>query len=519
MKRKIIVTGPEARSRVLAGAKFAADTVKLTLGPFGRNFASGVRGGPVAISNDGVSLLKEIEGRDEIEDLGVRAVREAATKINDKVGDGTTGGAYLTYAVLEALDVGDKDIIGSRRSPVEVIEQIRREKEFVITKLDEMTVKIETEAELIDVARVSGEYKGLAEIIGKAQHEVGIHGTVIAEEANSDKDEVEYIHGIRLDNGYTTSRLINNDQKQILELENCYIILTNKIFRNNFPELQHILDGLVKIGALNVILMGGAFDDAIIGLCVKNIEKGSLRIFPINAPYVDRNEIMEDLAAISGGKYINAEQHNLETMQLSDVGHVSKVVAKRFEGIIAGYPKGKDQRVDALVEKRIEHLEEKKRGNLSPFELRNINARLSQFKAGTAVIRVGADTEQERKHKKDKVDDAVNAVKAAFQEGVVPGAGLSLKMIADELSDDYLLKQPLYAIHRQIMSLAPSDFEVQDWVRDPVKVIKLQLEHACSIASSLATTEVAINWEREKPKYVTSVDTKIGNHMDAALEE
>lgn len=516
MKRKIIVTGPEARSRVLAGAKFAADTVKLTLGPFGRNFASGVRGGPVAISNDGVSLLKEIEGRDEIEDLGVRAVREAATKINDKVGDGTTGGAYLTYSVLESLDVSDSDIIGARRSPVEMIEQIRREKDEIIQKLDGMAVKVETEAELIDVARVSGEYKQLAELIGKAQFEVGVHGTVMAEEANSDKDTVEYIHGIRLDNGYSTSRIINNQEKQILELEDCHIILSNKVFRNNLGELQGIFDGLVKAGALNVILMGRAFDDTTIGICVKNIEKGSLRIFPLNAPYVDQNEIMEDLAAISGGKYINVEERNLETMQLSDVGHVSKVVAKRFEGIIAGYPRGKDERVDTLVEKRIEHLEEKKRGNLSPFELRNVNARLSQFKAGTAVIRVGADTEQERKHKKDKVDDAVNAVKAAFQEGVVPGAGLSLKIIADGLDDTYLLKQPLYAIHRQIMSLAPSGFEVQDWVRDPVKVIKLQLEHACSIAASLATTEVAINFEREKPQFVTTVDNKIRETSDDA---
>ncbi len=446
--------------------------------------------------------------------MGVRAVREAATKINDKVGDGTTGGAVMTHAILEALNVADADIIGSRLSPVEMIEQIRKEKEEVIQKLDEMTVKVETESELVDVARVSGEYKSLSEMIGKAQFEVGVHGTVMAEEANSDKDSVEYIHGIRLDNGYSSSRLINNQEKQILELEDCHIILTNKIFRNNLGGLQSIFDGLVKAGALNVILMGRAFDDVTIGICVKNIEQGSLRIFPINAPYVDQNEIMEDLAAISGGKYINVEERNIETMQLSDVGHVSKVVAKRFEGIIAGYPKGKDERVDKMVEKRIEHLEEKKRGNVSPFELRNLNARLSQFKAGTAVIRVGADTEQERKHKKDKVDDAVNAVKAAFQEGVVPGAGLALKKIADGLPDTYLLKQPLYCINRQIMSLAPSDFEVQDWVRDPVKVIKLQLEHACSIASSLATTEVAINFERERPQYVTSVDNKIRETVD-----
>lgn len=514
MKRKVIVVGPEARARVLRGAKFAADAVKLTIGPYGRNFASGIKGGPVAISNDGVSLLREIEGADEIEDLGVRAVREAATKTNDIAGDGTTASAVLTNAILEALKMGDSDIVSTKQSPVEMIERVQKEKNEIVGILKASAKKVESKEELIKVAQVSGEYPELAELIGAAQWEVGPNGTVLAEEANSNKDSVEFIHGVRLDNGYSTSRIINNQEKQSLELEDVYVILTNKVFHGNFKGLEHIFDSLVKRGAHNVVIMGRAFDDAAIGVCVKNIQEGALKLYPLNCPYVDQNEVMEDLAAVLGARYINIEERNVETMLAGDVGHASKIMAKRFEGIIAGFPTGHDVVVDERVKTRIEQLEEKLKGNVSPFERRNIEARMSQLVAGTAVIRVGADTDQKRKHKKDKVDDAVNAVKAALQEGTVAGGGLALWHIGRELPDTYLLKKALSAPHVQIMSLAPSGFKVEEWVRDPVKVIHTALTHACDIASSLATTEVAINFEREKPQYAMKVDNQIAEYPE-----
>lgn len=508
------MVGPTARAEVLKGAKYAADAVKLTLGPYGRNYASGIKGGPVAISNDGVSLLKELEAPNEIQDIGLRAVREAATKTNDIAGDGTTAASVLTQAILEALNVGDSDIISAKRSPVEMIERVQKEKNEVVEKLNASARKIESKEDLIQVAKVSGEYPELAELIGSAQWEVGPNGTVIAEEANSNQDSVEYIHGVRLDNGYSTSRIINNQEKQSLELEDVYVILTNKVFHGNFKGLEHIFDALVKKGAHNVVIMGRAFDDAAIGVCVKNIQEGALKLYPLNAPYVDQNEIMEDLAAVLGARYINIEERNVETMLAGDIGHARKITAKRFEGIIAGCPSGLNEVVDKRVEARIAQLQEKLKGNISPFERKNIEARLSQLQTGTAVIRVGADTDQKRKHKKDKVDDAVNAVKAAFQEGTVQGGGLALWHIGRELPDEYLLKKALQEPHKQIMSLAPADFTVEDWVRDPVKVIHTALTHACDIASSLATTEVAINFERERPHYVTNVDNKIAEEPE-----
>lgn len=516
MKKKIILVGPKATAEVFAGVKYAANIVAKTLGPFGRNFASGVRGGPVAISNDGVSLLKEIEGPTEIQDLGVRAVREAATKTNDAAGDGTSTAAVLTNAVLEILPAPDPEIVGYK-APVELIEQIKKEKDIVVAKLKEMATPVETEQQLVEVARVSGEYKDLAEIIGKAQFTVGKYGTVLCEEDNAATDSVEYIHGVRIDNGYSSSRIITNQERQSLEVEDVYVILTNKVFHGaSFGnELKNVWEFLAKKAVTNVVIMARAFDDAAIGYCVKNITtQGAMNIFPINAPYVDQNEIMEDLAAVLGAKYINVEERNIESMTGSDVGHASKIVAKRFEGIVTGYPTGTDEMVDNRVAARIEHIEKKLTGKVSEFEKRNLEQRLSQLKAGTAIIKVGADTEQERRHKKDKVEDAVNAVKWAHREGTVPGGGKALALIAHGLPDDFLLKKALTVPHEQIMSMAPKHFVIHDWVRDPVKVVYTALTNACDIAASLATTEVAINFEREKPQYVTKVDTQIAEHPE-----
>lgn len=516
MKRKIIVTGPEARKKVIAGVNFAVDAVKLTLGPYGRNFASGIIGGPVRISNDGISLLKEIEGNDEIEDLGVRAVREAASRANDEAGDGTTSAAVMTQAILAEFNLDDEIIVRSRKSPIELINQVREEVKTVIKLLTCMSKEVSSREELISVARVSVEDPALAELIGGAQWDVGKDGTVISEEAISKEDSIEYINGIRLDNGYSSSRIINNQERQSLELSDVYVILTNKVFHgsNWVKQLKHVWDYLSEKGATNIILMGRGFDDEAIGTCVQNIKEGSLKIFPLNAPYVNQNEVMEDIASVLGGKYLNVDESDLSRFKVADVGHASKIFAKRFEGIIAGFPKGQDESIDNRVAERCTKLEEQLAGELSPFERRNIETRLSQLRSGTAVVKVGAETEQARKYRKDKVDDAVNAVKAAMQEGIVPGGGLALARIADDLKDEYLIKKPLKAVHAQIMAHAPKGFVIEDWVKDPVKVVRISLQKAAEIAASLATTEIAINFEREKPQYVTTVDNKIRDTSD-----
>lgn len=518
-KKKIMLTGSEARTKMIAGANYLVDAVKLTLGPSGRNFASGIRGGAIQISNDGVSLAKEIQGRDEFEDLGVRAVREAATKTNDKAGDGTTTAMVLTQAILKlpAFEF-DKDVIG--QSANVAIEKVKKETEKVLEKLKKMAKSVTTREQLIQIAKVSVEDAGLAEIIGGAQWDVGASGTVLAEESNSPTDEVEFIYGIRMDNGYGTSRIATNQEKQALELNEIHIIVTNKIFNKaaDIKDLNELFKKLIEGGSTGVVLIGRAFDETALGLCVKNIQlyfsgQGGFPIYPINAPYTDQDEIMEDLAAATGSKFINASERTLMSITSRDVGVAKKVFCTRYEGIITGDKPGADDRIDSLVNARVENIREKLKGNISPFEKRSLEARLAQLTAGTAIIKVGAETEQERRYKKDKVDDAVNAVKAAIQEGVVPGAGLALKIIADSMPKS-IIAEALRAPYRQIMTNAGAEFQVPDWVQDPVKVVRTAFEKASSIACSLATTEVAVTFEDEKPMWVQQTKENI-----AASEE
>lgn len=509
-KKKISLIGPSARAKIIAGVNYLADAVKLTLGPSGRNFASGVRGGAIQISNDGVSLAKEIQGKDEFEDIGVRAVREAATKTNDKVGDGTTTAVVLTQAILKALHF-DADLIGT--SSVNMVEQVRKESDLVSTKLKAMAKKVETRGELINVAKVSVENEALAELVGGAQWDVGPAGTVLSEEHNDVKDVVEFIYGVRIDNGLGTSRIANNNEKQALEVRDVRVLVTNKTFNTaaELMKLNKLFDSLIKEGVKAIVIVARAFDETAIGVCIKNIQmyfegKGGFPIYPLNAPYEDMDEVMEDLAAALGGKYILETERNMESVLAVDVGTATQVFAKRYEGIITGKKRGEDERIDKMVDARVEKIKEKLKGQISPFEKRRLEARLAQLTAGTAIIKVGAETEQERKYKKDKVDDAVSSVKAALQDGVVPGGGSALFAIADEMPDA-LISDALREPNRQIQKNAGGALIIPDWVQDPLKVVLTAFEKASSIARSLATTEIVVNWEEEKPLWPTQVNT------------
>lgn len=505
MKKKIFVSGAEAHKKIKSGIDLLVDTVKVTLGPYGRNFASGVRGGAVHSSNDGVSLAKEIEGRDVFEDVSVRAVREVATKTVDIAGDGTTTAMVLVQAIFKA--VGYDPEVFSQMSPGELKKKLKEETKEVVEKLEGMSEKVTSREQMIEVVKVSVEDQALAELIGGTQWDVGENGTVMAEEHNAVTDSVERINGVRIDNGFGTSRIVNNQEKQTLELADMHILVTNHVFNTAkmVADLKPLFDQLIAKGTKGVILVGRAFDDTAIGLCVKNIQNG-FGLYPINAPYTDQDNVMEDLAAVVGGKYIKASERNLASVQLSDFGFTPKIVAGRFEGIITGQVAGLDARIDVLVDARVDTIREKLQGEVTPFDRRQLETRLAQLTGGTAVIRVGAETEQERKYKKDKVDDAVAAARAAIKYGVVPGGGMALKTIAEGLPDTYLLKNALSAPYEQIMANAGRVFEVPEWVKDPLQVVRVGLEKASSIARELLTTEVLVNYEEEKPMWVKKAD-------------
>lgn len=512
-KKRIVLIGSAAQQKVRAGVRFLASGAKLTLGPYGRNFGSGVRGGPIQISNDGVSLAKEMVGtaRDEFEEIGLRAVVEAATKTNDAVGDGTTASIVLTEAILDTITF-DPDIIGAT-PVVETAETVRMESELVVEKLNALAVPIKDREHMIAVAKVSVENASMAELIGGTQWDIGEFGTMIAEEHNQPYDEVEMVNGVRWDNGFTSSRFITNQEKQSLDLENVHVLLTTKTFNtaDKLVELKGLFDDLIKNGSAGLVIMGRAFDETAIAFCVKNLQsvaegKGGFPIFPVNAPYTDQENIMEDIAAALGGKFIDASARNMETLRAGDTGVATKLVIKRFEGTVIGKKRSTDERIDALVEKRVADIEEKLKGDISPFERRMLNSRKAQLTSGTAIIKIGAETEQERRYKKDKADDAINAVKAAIQEGVVPGGGKALYMIADDMPASSLISEALRAPHRQIMANAGRQFEVPAHIQDPLRVVRTSFQKASSIARSLSTIEILTNWETEKPQFVQAVN-------------
>jgi chaperonin GroEL len=504
---KIVKLGIEARNELVKGAEFIAECVKSTLGPFGQNFFL-EKGNK--ITNDGVTIAKEIWLKDEVKNRGVRAFQEVATRTNNEAGDGTTTAIILADTILkEAVKhLGDEDIIGKKR-PIEVVNQIEKEKNEVIEKLSKMAEKIKTKEELINSAKVSVEDEKLGNLIGSMQWELGKDGVILAEETAEKNSSIEKINGLRIDNGFGTSILINNQEKQTLDILDTKIILTDYSFidsaieeKNGFNPIKKIVDSLVRTGARNITIVARAFSANCIRTCLENINKGAVRIYPINAPYVDQKEIMQDLAAVLGGKFYHHEESRLEDMQLIDVGYAHKIVARRFDAVLTGKTdkKGKER-----VEKRIKELKDKLAGSKSEFEKKGLEQRISQLQNGFALLKVGANSETERNWKKDKADDAVNAVRAAFQEGVVDGAGLAFKKIAKELPEDYILKRPLMSIYEQINFSAPKDWKAPDWVKDPIKVLRVALENACSVAGTLATASGVVVKENDKPKYVEEI--------------
>lgn len=493
---KIAAIGVEAREKLAKGVDFVADGMKLTMGPYGMNAAleKGNR-----ITNDGITIAKELMGaiEDDLERRGATLFVDAISKANEEAGDGSTTAGVLTQAVYKQArkNLAKEGVFTGKKTPIQVIRQIETERKEITDKLIEMAVPVKDSKQLIEVAKVSVEDEDLGELIGTAQWDVGPEGVLMAEEVNSSTSSVEYVKGVRIDNGFGTAVMINNQERQSLEVDEARVILTNLTIRDLNP-LKGVIDQLVQMGNRNVILIGRAFTPEAIQICLQNIQKGGLNIYPINAPYVDQAAVMYDMAAVLGGRFINEEEDELGSIQVSDVGYAKKVVAKRWTAVFTGKDSNESE---SRISARIESLKKKLDGELSDFERRLVEGRIAQLKNGFAVVRVGANSETERKYKKDKVDDAVNAVRAALQEGVVPGAGVALKTIAESLPEDYLLKQAITAPYDQIMANAGEVFEVPEWVRDPVKVVRIALEKACSVASTLATSQIVVANKTERP--------------------
>lgn len=487
---RILISGPAARAAVKAGADKLADAVKDTLGPFGTNalLEKGLR-----ITNDGVKIAQEIQLDDEVENLGASKMKEAAAKANEQVGDGSTTIITLAQAILDAaVRFLPKEGVAGKLTTAEVLKKIKTEKEEILEILSKQATPITTEEELIHSATVSVEDETLGKLIGSAQWSLGENGYLLAEEAPDKESSVEKIHGVRIDNGFGASFVLNNPEKQMLEVEKVSTILTNETLQSLAP-LEKLLNQMLKANIRQIAIVARGFSNEAIQACGENIKNGFM-LYPINAPYTDSTEVMKDLASVLGGQFMDNETHHLEDMQMSDVGFAEKIRARRYDAIFTG----KNDSESDKVQNRIASLKEQLAGSQSDFDKKLLQSRIAQLENGFALIKVGAESETERKRLFDKVEDAVNAVRAALQEGTVKGAGLAFKEIADSLSDTYILKRPLASLHEQIVANAPKDFVVEDWVRDPLKVLRIALEQACSVAGDLATVSTVVVTKKER---------------------
>lgn len=487
---KVVRTGEEARKSVLKGVKTLSDAVSRTLGPYGEN---GILEKGVRITNDGISIAREIQLHDEIEDLALRKAREASVRANEQAGDGSTTTILLTHKILEAVSHETGSGPFQKRPTADVIRDVSREKDVVIEALREAATPITTKEELVRSAVVSLEDEELGELIGSAQWELGPDGVLIADKSNDTKTTIERVSGIRIDNGLGAMQVVNRPETESLEVKDIPVILTTHIIQTLDPFLESIVKPLQAKGIRKLVIVARAFSEPAI-LELQQALKSGFPIYPINAPYVNMREVMKDLEAVLGGRFIDHEGDTLDNYHFSDLSHAVSISAKRWEAVFAG---------NGDTGKRVATLDETLKGQISAFEKKAIETRRAQLKNGFGIVKVGAVSDTERDRVFDKVEDAVNAVKAAFQEGTVKGAGLAFKDIA-ELEGINLLKQPLLAVHEQIRSNAPSDFEVPEWVRDPVKVLRIALEQAVSVAGDLATVGVAINskWIRDEKNEV-----------------
>lgn len=483
-----------AQDRIMRGVNFICDAVKQTLGPWGKNFLleKGLK-----ITNDGISIAKEIQMKDEIEDLALRIVREVAVKTNEEAGDGTTTALTLAQAILKkALFLLPGKKLKGQKSAVQIRKQINEECAAVVKHLGEMATPIKTKEELVNVAMVSSEMEDMAKMIAETQWELGPDGVIIPEESNDTGISIERVNGVRFDNGFGTSLMMNNLEKQRLEVKDVHVIMTNYTIKDLNP-LKPVLDQMVKNRWTDIVIIARAFTDETVKLCMEN-HKAGVKLYPINAPYVNQAQVMEDLAAVLGGTFINSEKQNLEDVQISDVGFAEKVLCYRFSAIFTGA--GQKDR----IEKRLEDLKREREGEESSFARKQLDQRISQLTNGFAILNVGALSATDRKYKYDKAEDAVNSVRSALQEGTVPGAGLAFKQISEGMSEDNILKVPLKAVYDQIMANAGEEIEVEPWVRNSVKSDRVALQNACQIAADLATTCGAVANEFPKSKYVTS---------------
>lgn len=522
---KEIIFSDEARNKLYEGVKKLNDAVKVTMGPRGRNVLIQKSFGAPTITKDGVSVAKEVELKDSLENMGASLVREVASKTADQAGDGTTTATVLAHAIFKE---GLRNITAGA-NPIEVKRGMDKACEAIVADLKKLSREVKDKKEIAQVATISANSdEKIGNLIADAMEKVGKDGVITVEEAKSINDELNVVEGMQFDRGYLSPYFITNAEKMTVELSNPYILLFDKKIAN-LKDLLPVLEQIQKTGKPLLIIAEDIEGEALATLVVNKL-RGVLNISAVKAPgFGDRRKAMlEDIAILTGGEVISEELgRTLESATVQDLGQASSVIIDKDNTTIVNGA-GEKANIDARVNQIKAQIAE----TSSDYDREKLQERLAKLSGGVAVIKVGAATETEMKEKKDRVDDALSATKAAVEEGIVIGGGaalikakakINLDLKGDEAIGAAIVERALRAPLRQIAENAGFDAGVvvnsvenakdentgfdaakgeyvnmlESGIIDPVKVERVALLNAVSVASMLLTTEATISEIKE----------------------
>ncbi|MDA0264975.1 MAG: chaperonin GroEL [Chloroflexi bacterium] len=522
MPAKKLAYAEEARKALRVGIDILADSVKVTLGPKGRNVVLDKSFGPPQVCSDGVTIAKEIELPDAFENMGAQLLKEAATKTNDAAGDGTTTSVVLAQAIINE---GFKNVTAGA-DPMAIKRGIEKAVAAVVAEVQSMAQVVETRERIGQVASLSAHEEAIGETIAEAMEKVGKDGVITVEESKGLTDEIEYVEGMQIDRGYISPYFITNPDRMESVLEDPTIIITDKKI-SAVADMLPALEKLLQVGKKNVVIIAEDVDGEALATLVVNKLRGTLSVLAIKAPgFGDRRKAMlEDIAILTGGTVISEETgRKLDTATIEDFGSARSISATKDESTIV---EGRGS--EAAIQGRISQIKAQIEDTTSEFDREKLQERMAKLSGGVAVIKVGAATEIELKERKARVEDALSATRSAVEEGIVPGGGVALVRASRGLDNlgvipadeqvgvniiRHALEQPLKLIVEnagfegavvlnQVKQQADDygyDADVGEYgpmmergIVDPVKVTRSALQNAASVAAMVLTTESVIS--------------------------
>ncbi|MBM4417260.1 MAG: chaperonin GroEL [Chloroflexi bacterium] len=534
MPAKQLVFREDARKALKRGVDQLAEAVKTTLGPKGRNVALDKKYGAPSVTHDGVTVAKDIELADPFENMGAQLLKEAASKTNDVAGDGTTTATVLAQAIVNE---GLRNVAAGA-NPMLLKRGLDKAVEAVVNEIKAMATPVSGKGDIAHVAAISASDREIGELIAEVMDKVGKDGVITVEESRGLRFETEFVDGMEFDRGYISAYMITNSDRMVAELDEPYILITDKKV-TAIADVLPLLEKLLQTGRKDLVVIAEEVEGEALATMVVNKLRGTLNVLAIKAPgFGDRRkEMLRDIAVLSGGQVISEEAgRKLDSATINDLGRARRVVSNKDETtIVEGH--GKPDEIQARIKQIKAQIDE----TTSDYDREKLQERLAKLSGGVAVIKVGAGTETELKEKKHRVEDALSATRAAVEEGIVPGGGVALvnaskvldsvKLEGDEATGATILRRALEEPMRHIGFNAGLDgsvlvdtirrksaetknknmgydvigAEYVDMVKkgiiDPAKVTRTALENASSIAGMILTTEALITEipEKEKP--------------------